>query len=368
MATHELLRPVDGRFGTRDERLALQVVAHIVGELGRAAVALGAVLAHGLHRQPFQFAPQRLHQRVGLHAAALGDLGGAVLAASGLHLGELAQLGAGSRRIGVADDAVDLGQTSTAQGLGIEGRRTGEQLIQHDAERVHVGARVDVVGAIGLLGAHVLRRADHLAGLREHVVRHRTGAGGLGHTEVDHLHARAGGATCGGVFGHAGQDVARLQVAVDDALHVRMLDGVAHLREKFQALLDAVLVAVAEVGDGLALHQLHHEVVASIVGDAAVDHLGDVGMIHHRQRLAFQLEARQHALAVHARSQDLQRHLLDEWFAALGLPHHAEAAGAQLLDQRVVAQLVAGTVTDRWRGRAQRIRGGLAGAALHAGS
>src|SRR3712207_7349096 len=45
--------------------------------------------------------------------------------------------------------------------LGVERERAGEQLVQHHAQRVDVGARVDVQPAgQRLLGAHVLGRAD----------------------------------------------------------------------------------------------------------------------------------------------------------------------------------------------------------------
>src|SRR5215204_3260063 len=47
--------------------------------------------------------------------------------------------------------------------------------------------------------------------------------------------------------------------------------------------------AVAVVGDGDALDQLHHEVRAAGVGGAGVQDLGDVGVVHQGQRLALGL-------------------------------------------------------------------------------
>ena len=43
-------------------------------------------------------------------------------------------------------------------------RRAGEQLVEQHAERIDVAAGIDVEAVhLGLLGAHVERRADHLA-------------------------------------------------------------------------------------------------------------------------------------------------------------------------------------------------------------
>ena len=48
-----------------------------------------------------------------------------------------------------------------------ERRLAGQHLVEHRAERVDVGPRVEIVLAGGLLGAHVLRRAETHAGLGE---------------------------------------------------------------------------------------------------------------------------------------------------------------------------------------------------------
>src|SRR5258708_12957199 len=75
----------------------------------------------------------------------------------------------------------------------------------------------------------------------------------LGDAEVDHL-------------GHGfpiverDEDVGRLDVAVDNALHVRVLDGLADRDEQLKTLARCELVLVAKLGEGYALDQLHHEV------------------------------------------------------------------------------------------------------------
>jgi len=87
------------------------------------------------------------------------------------------------------------------------------------------------------------------------------------------------------------QDVGGLQVPVDDALLVRVLQRRADLDEEVQPLLDAQSRGVTILGDRDALDVLHDEIRPAGVGQAAVEDLGDVGVVHDRQRLAFGLEA-----------------------------------------------------------------------------
>src|SRR5262249_58171326 len=65
---------------------------------------------------------------------------------------------------------------------------------------------------------------------------------------------------------------------------------------------------VAVVSDLDAPHELHDEVRAAIVRGAAIEHLGDVGMIHHCQRLTFRLESRDDLLGVHPQLDNLERY------------------------------------------------------------
>jgi hypothetical protein len=65
-------------------------------------------------------------------------------------------------------------------------------------------------------------------------------------------------------------------------------------------------------------------------------------MIHHRQRLPFRLKPRQHLLGVHAQLDDLERHAAAHRFLLLRHPHHAEAAFADLLQQFVASDAIAG--------------------------
>ena len=83
---------------------------------------------------------------------------------------------------------------------------------------------------LGLLGAHVGRRADHGANWVKSGLLGEPLVGGLGDAEVDHLGH-------GPAVVQRDQDVRGLDVAMDDALLVGVLDGLADRDEEFQPLL-----------------------------------------------------------------------------------------------------------------------------------
>src|SRR5262249_48122188 len=107
--------------------------------------------------------------------------------------------------------------------------------------------------------------------------------GGAGHAEVEHprlprrLH----------------QDVARLEVAVDDAAFVGVLHRVAHPRHQLQP---AARVQGVVAGVPVERHtddQLHGEVGLPALGDAGVVDLGDAGVVQAAEDLCLAGEALQ---------------------------------------------------------------------------
>ena len=127
--------------------------------------------------------------------------------------------------------------------LGVERLAAGQQLVEHAAEREHVGARVGLLAA-HLLGGHVVRRPHHRAGAG-HV-----GAAQAGQPEVHDLD-------------HAARqqvDVRRLEVAVDDVLRVGEGEALGDLLDHGELLVEGHLA----LGDGVLqvdpVEQLHrHE-------------------------------------------------------------------------------------------------------------
>ncbi len=186
-----------------------------------------------------------------------------------------------------------------------------------------------------LLGAHVKRRADHLAEAGKERLLRQARVGRLGHAEVDHLrHGR--------IVVHRDHHVARLDVAVDDPLLMGVLDGLANRPKQLQPLPCRQVVLVAVLRDRNPAHQLHHEVRPARFGRSGVEHFGDVGMVHHRQRLPLRLEPGDHLLGVHSRLDDLQGHLAPDRLLLLGHEDDAEAAFADLLQELVAADDRAG--------------------------
>ena len=103
---------------------------------------------------------------------------------------------------------------------------------------------------LDLLGGHVLRRADDLAGAGQRQVL-RLAAHQLRDAEVGDLHPAL----------LVEQDVFRLDVAVDHAVVVGVLQGVANLRHDGQGFLGCELARVQQPPQVHAVDELHEEVV-----------------------------------------------------------------------------------------------------------
>ena len=241
------------------DRQAVQEALDLVRELVGARVATHALLLQAPHHDPIE---------VGRDGANAG------LAR------RRSQPAARQRRVRLRDGADELGE---AERVRVEGGIAGEQLVHQYAQRVDVRARVDVALERGLLGTHVGRRADELSFDRDRVLGQRP-VDRLGDAEVDDLGARPS-------VDLDHDHVGGLEVAVDDALLVRVVHRVAHLAEQLQGLGQTELVAATVVGDRLARQVLHGEPRLAGLRRAGVEHAGDGGVLHARQGLALGVEA-----------------------------------------------------------------------------
>ena len=97
------------------------------------------------------------------------------------------------------------------------------------------------------------------------------------------------------------------QAVADTFLQLGVLDGPADLLEEREPVLDAQVVLVAVLDDGVALDEFHDEERAAGVGRASVEDAGDVGVVHERQRLPLGREAADHLASVHAGLDDFDR-------------------------------------------------------------
>ena len=157
--------------------------------------------------------------------------------------------GAGFGGIDFADDAVELIDGGGAEFGEVEGGSAGEEFVENGAEGVDVGTGVDVGGGAGLLG-------DMYWGVP------RTGRGGgrgvagewalegLGDAEVDDFggpHAVLGG----------DEDIGGLEVAMDDAFLMGVLDGHATLAKRARRSgMESPLVVHKEVMEGPSTYSM----------------------------------------------------------------------------------------------------------------
>ena len=201
-------------------------------------------------------------------------------------------------RGGVADLVDRLGR-----GVPDEGQPARRQLVEDDAQAEEVGARVEVL-AQGLLGAHVGHRAHHDPGLGPRlrdllaVERPRAVPVPPREAEVQHLdlalrrHDRVRG----------------LDVPVDDAPPVGLLEGGGHLRPDLDDPVHVEGAARDELPQVLALDVLHRDEVRAVLLADVVD-VGDVRVAEGRRGARLALEALAVPL-VHGqlRGQDLHGH------------------------------------------------------------
>ncbi len=231
----------------------------------------------------------------------------------------------GARRDGVHRE--ELGQDLERRG-SLEGRLSREDVVERGSERVDVAALVVRLVAARLLGRHVGERADLRAGARDL----RRGAAELGDPEVEDVGPRGG----------VDEDVLGLQVAVDDALLVRVLDGARHVAERLERPVEREPVLPGEPPlEGQPLDELHGYVVLPL-DLAGLEDGDDARMAEPRDGLRLSpeaLEARRVRRAVVA--DGLER---EEPLQAVvpGAEDDAHAAPADLSEEDEVPEDAAG--------------------------
>ncbi len=227
----------------------------------------GGVLRLGI-RQP---GPQRLGDRAGRGIAFLRVLleaGATDPLQPRWHVA--AQRSGAGHRLGRDDRGQDRGER-----ISPDRWLAGQQGVQQAAQRVDVGAGRDrPASPVGLLGCHVVRRAQDLVGRRLGMIG-VDGVKDLGQAEVRHVRPALG----------VEQHVGRLQVPVDHAAGMGVLDRPSHHRHQ---RCDAVERdgPLSEQGGECrpVLDQVHDQEVSAVGHPADAVHADNVRVPQPRQR------------------------------------------------------------------------------------
>ncbi len=277
---HQRQVPAQARPQHRDaDRLAPQAVPDVFGQRLRAGVAAPGILL----QRPGGDRPQLARQPHGL----------------------------------APDDLV----VHIQRGIGLERAPARHRLVQQHAQRPDVDAGPEAA-PLYLLGRHVMGRAHHAAGDGQVLAVQQ-----LGDAEVGQHHAALG----------LDQDVGRLQIAVNDALAVGVVDGAGDRLQDLHPLVHRQ--ARPQLGQRPPGDEIHHDVVG-----ADLVHRHDVRVVQPRRRRGLDPQAIGRAVA-----QDLDRHLATQVGVAR-LEHVAGPAVGNTPHHLVLAERV-------WRGRNRRTRG-----------
>src|SRR5262249_59248 len=111
----------------------------------------------------------------------------------------------------------------------------------------------------------------------------------------------------------------------------------ADTHKQLQTLSESQPGLIAKPRQRQAVNQVHNEERLPRRRQTAVEHMGDVRVIHQSQRLPLLLETKQNRLAVHPSLDQLERDLTLDRLHLLYDPDFTHAALANLLDQAVSA-------------------------------
>ena len=159
MPRHELPRAIRPAVRPGGDRQPVEMARDVLLQEVDRGVAARGILVQRLHHDRVQVAGEAALQPIGARAPDTGDLLGVVRdgVRRGIDAADRSQRADGAarrRRLALADAALDVGRRLRREPVRLE---AGEELIEHGAERVHIGGGRDR-RARHLLGARVVRR------------------------------------------------------------------------------------------------------------------------------------------------------------------------------------------------------------------
>ena len=212
----------------------------------------------------------------------------------------------------------------------IERRRPDQQLVEDHAQRIDVGPRVDVHRRrVGLLGRHVRRRADDGPGVAQALVGQENSVALATPKSMTLGIGRPSTSVTSTLLGFRSRWMIPFWWACCTAWQTATNNS--------RRALHRQSLAVAVIGDRLALNELHHEERLAGLGGAAVEHAGDVGVVHQGECLPLGVEASEDRARVHADLDQLERDLAFDWCGLACPINGAHAPLAEDFEQRVPA-------------------------------
>ncbi len=209
-------------------------------------------------------------------------------------------------------------------------RLARQELVEHAGEAVHVAPGIQLALAGRLLGAHVLRCSQHETGLGEPLIRRR--AGRERDAEVGH-HGLA----------LVQQDVFRLDVAMDHALEVRVMQCGGDLPDEADGVVDRERPLAGEPPPQRIACDEGHDVVEQVAATRGGGHQPgvvereDVRMVEARRDPDLAGEAVGAEQGAELWAEDLDGHLAVV-LEVVGQPDGGHAAAAELALEAVAAR------------------------------
>ncbi len=174
------------------------------------------------------------------------------------------------RRVRLVEDAAE----DDGRGVALKGHSPRGHLVHDGAEGEEVRAGIQLFAA-GLLGRHISDGTDGGAGTGGKSGRaagadglREGGLGDLGEAEVDDL----------GAAGSSDEDVSGLDVAMDDALVMRGIEGIGDLDAEVEHSVEPEALMEDAAVEGVALKQLHGNEVATLFPAHGINS-ADIGVI-----------------------------------------------------------------------------------------
>ena len=192
---------------------------------------------------------------------------------------------------------------------------------------------------MGLFGAHVQWRADHLRKIGAERAFGQALVGRLGDTEIDDFWDWPN-------VVQFDQKISRLKVAVDDSFLMCMLNGFTNGYKQFQSLASCQFMCIAILCYWNTFNQFHHEIGSTGFRRTGIENFGDIRMVHHGKCLAFCFEARDDLLGIHTGFDNLQCHCTTKGLPLLCHIDRAHSPFANLLQQFVGPDLRAGFLDE----------------------